>query len=104
MSSQSLPLNLQVCYLPSVLRLSRLDKQLLPAGQCNSLLKLNYRNKILLFSFYFLLFRKIFSVRKPPNMAASVIGKLVQRIIEMRILKLVDSDISLDIFSKQNNR
>ena len=33
-------------------------------------------------------------MRKPPNMAASVIAKLVPRIIEMRILKLVGSDIS----------
>ena len=28
-------------------------------------------------------------MRKPPDMAASVTGKLVPRIIEMRILKLV---------------
>ena len=42
MSSQSLLVNLQVRYFPSVVRLSRLDKQLLPAGQSNFLLKLNF--------------------------------------------------------------
>ena len=41
MSSQSLLVNLKVRYLPSVVRLFRLDKQLLPVGQCNSLLELN---------------------------------------------------------------
>ena len=75
------------------------SENLLPAGQCNFLLKLNSWNKILLFSFFLLLFRKIFSVRKPPNMAASVIAKLVPRIIEMRILKLVGSDISWHAFA-----
>ena len=52
MSSQSLLVNLQVRYLPSVVRLSCLDKQLLPAGQCDFLLKLNSWNKILFFSFF----------------------------------------------------
>ena len=33
-------------------------------------------------------------MRKPPNMAAPVMGKLVPRIIEMRILKLVGFDIA----------
>ena len=37
-------------------------------------------------------------MRKPPNMAASVISKLVPRIIEMKIMKLVDSDISRHFF------
>ena len=41
MSSQSLLVNLQVRYFPSVVRLSHLDKQFLPAGQRNFLLKLN---------------------------------------------------------------
>ena len=41
MSSQRLLVNLQVRYFPSVVRLSHLDKQLLPAGQHNFLLKLN---------------------------------------------------------------
>ena len=52
MCSQSLLVNLQVLYFPSVVRLSRLDKQLLPAGQCDFLLKLNSWNKILFFSFF----------------------------------------------------
>ena len=39
MSSQSLLVNLQVRYFPSVVRLFHLYKPLLPAGQCNFLLK-----------------------------------------------------------------
>ena len=77
------------------------SENLLPAGQCNFLVKLNSWNKILLFSFFLLLFRKIFSVRKPPNMAAPLIAKLVPRIIEMKILKLVGSDISWHVFDNR---
>ena len=54
MSSQSLLVNLQVRYFPSVVRLFPLYKPLLPAGQCNFLLNLNSWNNF--FFAYFLFF------------------------------------------------
>ena len=104
MSSQSHLVNLQVYYLPSVVRLSRLDNQLLPAGQCNSFLKLNSWNEVLLFSFYFFVVPKDLLCAQ-----ASQHGCISNRQVSTENYRNEDLETRwqwylLTFFSKQNNR